>query len=155
MRNYNESTYLDRLLGILGAPWVCMFEAYFDESGTHQGAPLTCTAGYVFSVSAAEEFCVIHKSEIQPLLPPRAGGVFHAADCIGGYGKFDGLPRERRDDIVNRMIAAIQRTRRYGVVVGIEQSTYDEAIRQTPRLAAIVGSPYSLCLLRCIEYVSG
>ena len=43
---------------------VASMEAYFDESGTHEGSPLVCVAGYLFekgnaiALGAAGEGCL-------------------------------------------------------------------------------------------------
>ena len=42
-----------RLIEILGAELLVMVEVYFDESGTHDGSPVMCIAGYVFSADQA------------------------------------------------------------------------------------------------------
>ena len=35
-------------------------KAYFDETGTHKGAPLVCVAGYLFDNDAANKFEALH-----------------------------------------------------------------------------------------------
>jgi len=47
-------------------------KAYFDETGTHKGAPLVCVAGYLFDNDAANKFKALHGARVKPLLPESA-----------------------------------------------------------------------------------
>src|SRR5437016_14268962 len=96
-----------RLLEVFQSEYVLVmvlpYEAYFDETGTHSTAKFVCVAGYLFSQDSAREYARLWEVNVKPLLPPGAL-FFHAAECIGRYGKFKGISETRSQEIVDAMI---------------------------------------------------
>jgi hypothetical protein len=52
---------------------MAILKAYLDESGTHEGTPLTCSAGYVFT----EEGSAAFQREWEPYLQSKGLKWFH------------------------------------------------------------------------------
>ncbi|MGO9338231.1 MAG: DUF3800 domain-containing protein [Terracidiphilus sp.] len=130
-------------------------EAYFDETGTHGGAPVVCIAGYLFDSVAAIKFEALHAERVKPLLPTSARGIFHAASCFSRCDKFDSLTQTQSNDIFDAMIEVLDSTLIYGILTEIETAVYEAAIKRLgPQVRRMVGSAYSICAIRCAENVS-
>jgi len=130
-------------------------KAYFDETGTHEGAPLVCVASYLFDSDAAVKFEALHAERVRPLLPVSAHGIFHAASCFGCRDEFDSLTRTQSNDIFAAMLEALKSTMTYGMLTEIEAAVYDAEIKRLgPRVRKMVGSAYSICAIRCAENVA-
>jgi hypothetical protein len=127
--------------------------AYFDETGTHDKAPDTVIAGYVFCKAGAKLFRRMFDENVYPLLPPDEDGnrIFHATKCIGGFDQFTILSVPQRERIVDLMVDAMKASVSFGVVVGMEQQEYAKALACSPALRELAGDEYSVCLIRAIE----
>jgi hypothetical protein len=55
---------------------IAVLDAYIDESNTHNGAPIVCSAGYIFTPKGSEQF----RQAWVPFLRERGLECFHAAD---------------------------------------------------------------------------
>ncbi len=129
-------------------------KAYFDETGTHGGAPLVCVAGYLFDNDAANKFEALHAARVKPLLPESARGIFHAAKCFSRCDEFDSLTPTGSNDIFNAMIETLRSTMMYGMLTEIETAVYDAEIKRLgPQVRKMVGSAYSISAIRCAENV--
>jgi hypothetical protein len=124
-----------------------MMQAYFDESGTHRGAPVTCVAGYLFTADQ----CLRFETEWKQALDDYAIPHFHMADCANGGKFFRGWPISRRDELERRLIGIIKRRATIGVVASVRPE--DHANFSTPELVGRGGS-YVLCLLWCVAGVA-
>jgi hypothetical protein len=65
-----------------------ILKACFDETGTHDGALITCMGGYVFDEAGEQEFIKEWVRFLQPF-SRRGIKVFHANKCHGLKGEFD------------------------------------------------------------------
>ena len=148
---YHESLF-DDSLEVHGVDWIIVF-AYFDETGTHDSAPDTVVAGYLFSKDGAKRFRQTFMETIYPLLPPDKYGrrIYHSTKCIGGYEPYDTLSIDDREHIVDLMVDAIKNSVALGCVVGMEKQEYAKALANSPILRQLAGSEYTVCLHRCIE----
>jgi hypothetical protein len=126
--------------------------AYFDESGMHGSAPDTVVAGYLFSKAGAKNFRRIFQEGICPLLPVNDKGqrIFHASQCIGGYGEYETLSKAHRERIVELLVDGTKKCVSLGTVEGIEKPEYAKAVANSPVLRQLAGSEYTVCLHRCI-----
>src|ERR1700686_2693669 len=61
-----------------------LVEAYFDESGTHQGSPIMCVAGYLFSPEQCKRF----SEEWSAVLKEYGLPYFRMSECAHGTGVF-------------------------------------------------------------------
>lgn len=123
-----------------------MFEAYFDESETHPNSSFVCVAGYLFSKEMALKFAELWEQNVKPLLPKNVE-VFHAVDCYA-------LSKKDRDTIFDAMIEITKDTIDRGIVVGVARSEYENAIKRHQKIKRMIGTKYTLCALRCAEYLS-
>jgi hypothetical protein len=124
-----------------------MLQAYFDESGTHEGADVTCVAGYVFE----SDQCVRFDGEWRAVLEEYGLNTFHMTDCAHGLRAFKTIQKSDRIEICKRLIGAIKRRAR----IGIACSVCDSDLRQFQDESAHgEGHAYTLCLNWCIAAVS-
>src|SRR5579863_9828864 len=93
--------------------WIVMFDFEFgcDESGSHEGSPVLCLAGYVLNKQQMSDFDrewneVLSWQELPHVLP-----YFHMSDCAPdpGNGPFRGLTKKQRIQVVARLMAVIKR----------------------------------------------
>lgn len=138
--------------------WIALmhiYDAYFDESGTDDNSLFTCVGGFLFKKSELLAFNKGWKRNVKPFLPalPDGSKIFHATDCFQGQGAFRDMRVEDRMGIFKKMGHLINKTARYGVVIGIEKKDYKAAVKSDPKLRKIIGSDYALCACRCVEYV--
>ncbi|MGD0870666.1 MAG: DUF3800 domain-containing protein [Bryobacteraceae bacterium] len=142
-----EVDYLRQLFAVLKADYALMVEAYFDESGTHRGSPVTCVAGYLFE----SDQCLRLNDEWKKALDDFGITHFHMTDCAGGGGLFRGRSVVERDDLARKLIGIIKRRARIGVVASVRPE--DHASFATAQMIEQGGS-YILCLLWCIAGVA-
>jgi hypothetical protein len=125
-----------------GGVLVVQVESYFDESGTHDGSPVLCLAGYIVerdqSTRMAEEWnAALNWSEL-----PRPLEYFRMSECAHGHGQFEGVSMEHGIELEKRMIAIIKARTIRGVAVTVSETEFNQII---PQDRALVGSPYSFC----------
>jgi hypothetical protein len=110
------------------------FECAFDESGTHEGSPIVCVAGYIMEKSQARELDrewneVLNWADLEHPLEH-----FHMADCAPdpGNGVFAGISKSHRKQIVSRMIGIIKRRTIQGLAATISVSDFNEHVAGHP-----------------------
>lgn len=124
-----------RLLQVLKPDAVMMMEAYFDESGTHDGSPVMCVAGYLFTAENAFHF----DREWGEALKEFGLTHFHAAS----WKEADALSRAQRDDLMARLVGIIKRRIELGIAVSISETDFGRV--DAPRWER--GGPYLLAAL--------
>lgn len=112
-----------------------MMEAYFDESGSHNGAPILCVGGYLFE----REHCASFDTEWREMLCDFQIPYFHMVDCENGNPPFDKLRRHLREAMVRRASRIINQSMSYGVVIAVNEDEYNEIMPEHP----LIGSAYS------------
>jgi hypothetical protein len=122
-------------------------EAYFDESGTHDGSPVLCMAGFIIERDAANQ---MSKSWLQ-MLSYFGLAFFHMADCANGAPPFDRLTKDQRIKVETEAIAIIKDTIAYGFAVTLNPGEFTRIVPRSPE----IGSPYSLCVHTCLTGVRG
>jgi hypothetical protein len=126
---------------------VVMLRAYFDESGTHEGAPALIVAGYLFE----PESCVTLEREWSAALCGAGVSVFHAKDSAHFLGEFKGMSREERDSLYVGLLGLIKRHVVLGVAVSVPQDVFD---RLKPKgWEAKFGGAYAVCATLCLQAV--
>src|SRR5580704_8258852 len=120
-------------------------EAYFDESGTHQGSPVMCVAGYLFAAEQA-----LHLSrEWGETLDEFGVACFHMADCAQGVKKFSKLGNQQRKDLVIRLVGIIRRRMEIGIAVSISETDFGSI--EPPKW--VRGGPYGVAVLQALGAV--
>ncbi len=135
-----------RLLEVLKPDTVLMMEAYFDESGTHEGSPVMCVAGYLFETEQAKRLDL----EWAEALSDFGITHFHAAPCAHGVGEFSVLNSKQRTDLLVRLIGIIKR--RMTIGIGVSVSETDFGARSAPKWER--GGPYMLCAFQVLGAVT-
>lgn len=119
---------------------------YFDESGTHDGSPVCCVAGYLFESEQADR---LDKEWIEALTEYGIS-YFHAVDCAHGIKEFKKLSGKQRKELVIRLVGIIKRRMTIGVAVSVSDTDFK---RLTPPQWA-GGSPYVVCAMQAIGGVA-
>ena len=110
-------------------------EAYFDESGTHKGAPILCVGGYLFE----QEKAVRLDAEWRDMLETCGVPFFHMAACEAGAYPFHQTPSEVREAVAGRAVRIIQKYMTYGIVLAVNEEQFKSVIPRHP----MIGSAYS------------
>ena len=165
MQPIQESNLFEASLDVHGIDWVVVF-AYFDDTSGGARGELSGWAGYVFDPAGASRFRELYREKVEPLLPPDQSGrrIFRAAKIHALQGQFAGL-RDFREHIFKQMVAVLAETVTVGAVVCIEKPEYERGLKgrvinvrvkghPSTNLRPWAGSPYSLCLLRCIQLLN-
>lgn len=130
------SWLLDALLPDRGYMTI-QVEAYFDESGTHDGSPVLCVAGYCLEKKQAKEL----SREWSAVLKARKLPHFHMTDCALGFGAFKGWTKDDRILVATRMIELIKKRIVHGIGVTVNEKEYDNIVPKDRRL----GDAYAFC----------
>ncbi len=137
-----------RLLGAL-LPWdgylLALVEAYFDESGSHEGSPVLCVAGYLFERDAAKNL----SEEWHTVLEPKGLTHFHMIDCAHGVEEFAELSLDERIDIQTQLIKIIKKYHTRRIVSLMVPDDYQDLMP----FHGNMGSDYNYCLWNCLEGV--
>jgi hypothetical protein len=109
-------------------------ECAFDESGTHDGSPIVCVAGYVMEKEQARELDREWSEVLNWSALPRALPYFHMADCAPdpGNGVFAGLDKTLRIQLVARMIGVIKRRTVKGFAVTVNAEEFAAIVKDHP-----------------------
>lgn len=126
-----------------GGYLMAVAEAYFDESGTHDGAPFICVAGYIFEAEAAREFSAKWNSALSEYDLP----YFHAVDCVSQNGVFSHLTDGQCDKLTRKLIALIKEHMSLGIATSVDRATYAQIMPRHPWL----GDDYQFCGARMLE----
>ncbi len=142
-RHLGVEDYFGALLDALSVDGVMMIRAYFDESGTHVGSPLTCVAGYLFKDRDAR----LLDRKWGEVLDSAGLHYFHMVDCAHGVGEFKAKSKPERISIETKLISLIKKHATLGIVASIcDSDFYQVAERES--------SPYVLCLTWCLAGVA-
>lgn len=125
-------------------PWkaLAMLRAYFDESGTHIGSPVTAIAGFA---ATAEVWTAIETEWSKVLADFKDKGVeaFHMTDCLAATGQFSRLDAFWRNYLVNSLAAILERSDIQAIWAGVNTEDWDDLT--TPEFREQFPKPYDLC----------
>jgi hypothetical protein len=110
-----------------------------DESGTHDGADVTCTGLWFARPAVWRDWTKKWNHKKKPIK------VFHSTDCQNFRGEFDGWDAARRDAYVPPLLATIPKHNLVGWVVGFDNRAFAAAKINFPELGEMIESPYELC----------
>jgi hypothetical protein len=136
---------LPELVQSIRADYLFMIQAYFDESGTQSGSPVTCVAGYLFE----SEQCLRLDAEWEAALSDFGVSHFHMTDCANGAGLFRAMPVSKRDQLARRLIGIIKRRAAIGIVASARPTDVARFAKEHKEEAA-----YILCLCWCVTGVA-
>jgi hypothetical protein len=116
-------------------------QAFFDESGSHDGSAVLCVAGYVFRKSNAIKL----GHEWRKVLRWKKLPYFHMVDCAHGNGPFANLTKDERIAVETKLIETIKRYAIQGISVTIDPAEYASFPNKLPTKAGLYDSAYALC----------
>ena len=119
---------------------------FFDETGTHAGHPLTAVGGFVFDQAGLDHFEREWRTRTAELTEP-----FHAVDCFGGYKQFESWPKPQRLILMHDLAEIIVKNRVCGIFAFLKDEDYTQFSAENPEQATWVGSPYTCCLMKCVD----
>jgi hypothetical protein len=114
-------------------------EAYFDESGTHDGSPIMCVAGYLFSPDQRRRFDQEWLEVLQEFNLP----YFRMSECAHAAGAFKGRD-DICDSVARRVIGIIKRRAERGMAISISEKDFREHVHE--RHHKVTGPAYSWCV---------
>jgi hypothetical protein len=124
---------------------VALFETYFDESDSHDGAPALCVAAYVFEKESCRALDLEWKAALDAFGLP----YFHMVDCVHLNPPFDKLSRDQSIEVEKHMIGIIRERMTLGAAITVNEGDYNTwaARRQ-------LGSAYSYCCWQTIAMIN-
>jgi hypothetical protein len=138
---------LARLIDVLAADdgdLVAFLECYFDESGSHDGSPVLCVAGYLFE----KDQCKILDLKWKEVLDRYQLPYFRMSACAHGQKPFDNLSPQQCIDVEKEMIQLINQHALLGVALAVNEHDYNVLFEgKNP-----AGSPYSFA---CWQILAG
>jgi hypothetical protein len=125
----------------LGGYAMIQAQAYFDESGSHDGSPILCVAGYVFRKSQAIKL----GHEWRKILRWKKLPYFHMVECAHGNGPFANLTLAERIAVETRMIEIIKKHAVQGISVTVDPVEYASFPGKLPTKPGLYDNAYALC----------
>jgi hypothetical protein len=122
-----------------------MVESYFDESGSDEGSPVLCVAGYIIEKSAA----IVLESEWGQMLERFGLPFFRMSSCAHGTKPFKMLTKDERIACATEAISVIRKQITFGIAITVEPKRYQAIIPNSPE----AGSAYSMCAHTCLTAV--
>ena len=122
-----------------------MVEAYFDESGTHDGSPVLCMGGFVTESEAAKRL----NGDWEEMLSKYNLPFFHMTDCANGMDVYEPLGKQGRMDVATQAIHLVCKHMTNGRMVSIYPTEFDTYAPDHEQL----GSAYSMCAHGCLAGV--
>ena len=115
-----------RLMTFIQPEWLLfmLIGAFIDESGTHQGAPVTTMGAYLFKENHYKRFI----DEWTAALKDRGNGIryFHTQECAHLTGEFKrvGMTRKESHELYRYLVVLIKRRARIGVAVSAIEADF-------------------------------
>ena len=103
---------------------MALAEVYVDESGTHDGSPVLCVAGYVFYRRHALEFTKKHSADLKRIGVP----YFHAKECNPGRGAYAEISKEGRLWSQTSLIKKTREFTQYGFAASVNEAEFDSVV---------------------------
>ena len=95
---------------------MAVMEAYFDESGTHEGSPIVCVAGYLFENGNATALDVAWREMLQEKGLP----FFRMSDCAHSTGPFKGWSKSDTTDLATKTIELVKAYATHGFAASVD-----------------------------------
>jgi hypothetical protein len=147
-RNGGELIRVDIVADILrvvlhrgGGCAVIQAQAYFDESGSHDGSPILCVAGYIFRKNQAIKL----GHEWRRVLRWKKLPYFHMVECAHGNGPFAKLTKDERIAVQTKLIEAIKRYAVQGVAITVDPVEYAPFPGRLPTKPGLYDNAYAFC----------
>ncbi len=123
------------------------YHGYFDESGKFNDSTVVAIAGYVSSPLKWNRF----SNEWRRTLDNYGISNFHAADCEHGVGEFKKLDKEKRTELLIRLIPIINKHIVFGVGFGYFVEDFKAVtIGRTQNSHPMIKDPWYGCFFMCV-----
>ena len=116
-------------------------QAFFDESGSHDGSPILCVAGYVFRKNEAIKL----GHEWRKVLRWKKLPYFHMVDCAHGNGPFANLTKDERISVQTKLIEVIKRYAIQGIAITVNPVEYERCAKRLPYKRGLYDNAYAFC----------
>ncbi|WP_158808557.1 hypothetical protein [Beijerinckia sp. L45] len=127
-----------------------MLGAFFDDSGTHDGAPVTAIGGLL---GTDEQWDLFDAKWKHVLANPVAGKPpltrFHLSPCRAGEGEFRFYKPVERDYVTGRFRNVILDVGLVTIAAAVDRKAWHDLI--VGEVAEEVGGPIELCFYKCME----
>ncbi len=133
--------------------FVLTLQAYFDESGTHQGSPTVCVAGYISTPEQWEVF----GDEWKCALDEWGLDGFHMTDFVGRVGPYSSWSDQDRRWRLARLITIINRHTIGSVGIAVPKESFDQIFPKATKrfIGGAYGLAASCCFLDCAKLIEG
>ncbi|WP_162559751.1 DUF3800 domain-containing protein [Methylobacterium radiodurans] len=119
-----------------------MFEAYFDETGSHDGAAVLSVAGFIFESHKASEM----RTRWQKVLDENKMPYLHMSEFAAGGGPYRHLGKDKRIEIQRELHAILHDAAMCGIVISVSK----EAFNRSGLSDSALPNPYALCCYLCL-----
>jgi hypothetical protein len=116
-------------------------QAYFDESASHDGAPVLCIAGLIFKKSEANKL----GREWRKVLHWKNLPYFRMVECAHGNGPFANLSKPERVEVATRMIEIIKRHAVQAIAITVDNRDFTDVMAEYPRAGRLYKAAYAFC----------
>jgi len=130
---------------------IAVLEAYFDESGSHDGSRVFSMGGLVARLDQMKWLAdawrdMLHRNGISE---------FHSADLESRRGIYDGIGAEEQKRIFQDAINVIGTYARTAIAGLVVIDDYEQAIPGWAKKTAAFGDKYNFCFQMCLNLVFG
>jgi hypothetical protein len=135
-----------------GKGWLCVIQAFCDEAGNHDDAPVFCVGGYLFSPEQATTF---QDDWSRVLLPLRPKGIthFHASGIAAKDREFASLSDPERSALFRDLVDLTHKTALIGIIGEIKRDEYRKWLKANPQFGKKAGSACMQCLMYFAKWV--
>ena len=116
-----------------------MIKIFVDKSGTHDDADVVTVAAYAGRPKVWRKWSGEWKKAKRPI------DVFHAVEAANRTGEFEGWSRDKRDELVKRILPIIASNSLAGAVIGLNKTEFGKATEGRDDLHKALGNPYTTC----------
>jgi hypothetical protein len=128
--------------------WVCVFDAFVDETHKREGKRMTGVGGFLFRKESISPL----KQELADLLQNM--GIkkpFSAADCNAQRGEFASWRYDDCQTFLGNISAIAAKHRGVGAICTVNDDDFDSWAASSPDNAHWFRVPYSLCALVAVD----
>jgi hypothetical protein len=115
---------------------VQIVHAFFDESGSHDGSPVLCVAGYAFQKREAR----LLAREWDTILMQNDLPFFRMVECAHGNDNFEHFDKPQRIKIQTSLIGIIKRRAAHGFAVSVDTKAFAELMPAGDRRTVLMRS---------------
>lgn len=126
-----------------------ILSAYFDESGTHGGSPITVMAGFMGNVSQWGRF----EKELTRLKAAYGFRIFHATSLKSRKGEFAGWSKDRCLSLVFELANAVGNLLMEGVTMRLSNPEFHRDYRSDAPKKVRLDTAYGLAFRGCLLHL--